>query len=104
MNEVDEKNMQNQKKLMGSKTATLCEKPIHLVKEDRFWMWDANGKKYLDCYNNVLDLGHCHPKVFDVIHRQMLTLNTHTRYLHQGLLSYLERPLLPSKNRLNVAF
>ena len=91
MNEVDERIIQNRKRLMGSKTATLYEKPIHLVKADGVWMWDASGKKYLDCYNNVPHVGHCHPKVTEAIHRQTSTLNTHTRYLHQGILNYLER-------------
>lgn len=55
------------------------------------WLWDADGKRYLDCYNNVPHVGHCHPHVVDAICRQAATLNTHTRYLHDGILDYVER-------------
>ena len=91
MNDFDEGIIQNRKRFMGSKAATLYDRPIHLVKADGVWMWEANGKKYLDCYNNVPHVGHCHPKVTEAIWRQTATLNTHTRYLHQGILNYLER-------------
>jgi 4-aminobutyrate aminotransferase-like enzyme len=55
------------------------------------WLWDANGKRYLDCYNNVAHVGHCHPRVVQAIAAQAATLNTHTRYLHDGVLDYTER-------------
>ena len=37
--------------------------PLHLVKGEGIWLWDSAGRKYLDCYNNVASVGHCHPKV-----------------------------------------
>ena len=54
-------------------------------------MWDAEGNKYLDCYNNVPHVGHCNPRVVDAICDQARTLNVHTRYLHEGILNYVER-------------
>lgn len=54
-------------------------------------MWDADGRRYLDCYNNVPHVGHCNPRVVEAITRQASTLNTHTRYLHEGVLDYIER-------------
>ncbi|MCB1350508.1 MAG: aminotransferase class III-fold pyridoxal phosphate-dependent enzyme, partial [Maritimibacter sp.] len=53
--------------------------------------WDAAGRKYLDCYNNVPHVGHCHPHVVGAICEQAARLNTHTRYLHEGLVDYVER-------------
>ena len=54
-------------------------------------VWDADGREYLDCYNNVPHVGHCHPKVVEAISLQAATLNTHTRYLHENILDYVDR-------------
>lgn len=80
-------------KLLGKNTSIFYENPVHLVRGEGVWLWDADGKRYLDCYNNVPHVGHCHPYVVDAICRQASTLNTHTRYLHEGILNYVERLL-----------
>ena len=54
------------------------------------WLYDADGKRYLDAYNNVASVGHCHPHVVEAIARQAAMLNTHTRYLHESVLDYAE--------------
>lgn len=78
-------------RLMGPNVPTFYRTPVHLVKGEGVWLWDADGKRYLDCYNNVPHVGHCHPRVVEAICRQAGTLNTHTRYLHDGVLDYIER-------------
>ncbi|GFE64979.1 aspartate aminotransferase family protein [Litoreibacter roseus] len=78
-------------RLMGPNVPTFYEDPVHLVRAEGVWLWDADGRRYLDCYNNVPHVGHCHPKVVEAIARQSATLNTHTRYLHDGVLDYTER-------------
>lgn len=78
-------------RLMGPNVSTFYDDPIHFVKGDGVWLWDAKGRKYLDCYNNVPHVGHCNPRVVDAICRQASTLNTHTRYLHDGILDYIDR-------------
>ncbi len=78
-------------RLMGPNVSTFYEDPVHIVKGDGVWLWDADGRKFLDCYNNVPHVGHCNPRVVDAICRQASTLNTHTRYLHEGILAYIER-------------
>ena len=77
--------------LLGPNVPTFYENPLHLVKGDGVWVWDADGRKYLDCYNNVPHVGHCHPAVVEAIATQAATLNTHTRYLHTTILDYVER-------------
>ncbi|HEV2285781.1 MAG TPA: aspartate aminotransferase family protein [Steroidobacteraceae bacterium] len=57
------------------------EEPLELVRAEGVWMYDAAGRRYLDAYNNVPVVGHCHPTVVEAIARQARTLNTHTRYL-----------------------
>ncbi len=52
-----------------------------------------DGNAYLDVYNNVASVGHAQPDVVAAVSRQWATLNTHTRYLHEGILDYAERLL-----------
>ncbi|WP_137155647.1 aspartate aminotransferase family protein [Rhizobium sp. FKL33] len=78
-------------RLLGKNMSTFYLDPVHLVKGEGVWVWDADGRRYLDCYNNVPHVGHCHPHVVDAICRQASTLNTHTRYLHEGILDYVDR-------------
>ncbi len=78
-------------RLLGPNVSTFYDEPVHLVKGKGVWVWDADGNRYLDCYNNVPHVGHCHPRVVDAICQQASTLNTHTRYLHEGILDYVER-------------
>ncbi|MEM7242966.1 MAG: aminotransferase class III-fold pyridoxal phosphate-dependent enzyme [Pseudomonadota bacterium] len=78
-------------KLLGPRVPTFYDQPVHIVKGEGVWLWDADGKKYLDCYNNVAHVGHCHPHVVAAIAQQAGTLNTHTRYLHETILAYIER-------------
>lgn len=78
-------------RLLGPNVPVFYKDPVHIVKGEGVWLWDADGRKYLDCYNNVPHVGHCNPRVVEAIHRQAGTLNTHTRYLHDGVLDYIER-------------
>jgi len=78
-------------RLLGPNVPTFYDEPVHIVRGEGVWLWDAEGRKYLDCYNNVPHVGHCHPHVVEAITRQASTLNTHTRYLHDGILDYTER-------------
>jgi len=76
---------------MGSAYRLFYEQPIHLVRGEGVWLYDADGRKYLDMYNNVPHVGHCHPHVVEAISKQVQTLNTHTRYLHENVVNYAER-------------
>ena len=78
-------------RLLGPNVRLFYDTPVHLVRGEGSWLWDADGRKYLDAYNNVAHVGHCHPAVVEAIKRQASTLNTHTRYLHDGILDYVER-------------
>jgi len=64
---------------------------VHIVRGEGVWLYDADGRKYLDMYNNVAHVGHCHPQVVSAICEQAAKLNTHTRYLHENVLDYAER-------------
>ena len=88
---MTETQIERRARLMGPNIPTFYRTPIHLVRGEGVWVWDAAGNRYLDCYNNVPHVGHCHPRVVQAICAQAGTLNTHTRYLHDGVLDYIER-------------
>jgi 4-aminobutyrate aminotransferase-like enzyme len=90
-------------RLMGSAYRLFYEKPIHLVRGEGVWLYDAGGNRYLDMYNNVPHVGHCHPHVVKALQDQIATLNTHTRYLHENVLDYAERVTARLPKGLDVA-
>jgi 4-aminobutyrate aminotransferase-like enzyme len=76
---------------MGAGAELFYEKPLHLVRGAGVWLYDAQGRAYLDVYNNVPHVGHAHPTVVAAIQRQTAILATHTRYLHENILQYAEQ-------------
>lgn len=92
--------------LLGPGNPLFYEDPLHMVKGKGVWLYDADGRKYLDCYNNVPSVGHCHPHVVEALCEQARTLNIHTRYLHENILDYADRLLQkldPSLDRVMLA-
>ena len=83
--------LERRAQLLGPNVRLFYDEPLHLVRGEGTWLFDAEGRKYLDCYNNVPHVGHCHPHVVEAICKQAGQLNTHTRYLHEGILNYVER-------------
>ena len=80
-------------RVLGPANRLFYDRPVHLVRGQGSHVFDADGVRYLDAYNNVVSVGHCHPHVVDAVMQQMSTLNTHTRYLHRGIVDYSERLL-----------
>jgi 4-aminobutyrate aminotransferase-like enzyme len=78
---------------LGPAYRLFYETPVHLVRGESVHLYAPDGTAYLDCYNNVASVGHCHPRVVQAMATQAATLATHTRYLHDGILAYAERLL-----------
>ncbi len=95
--------IRKRERLLGPNVSTFYDEPVHFVKGEGVWLWDAAGRKYLDCYNNVPHVGHCNPRVVEAICRQARTLNTHTRYLHEGIVDYVEKLTSTMAPSLNAA-
>jgi len=70
---------------------TFYNEPLELVRGRGTKLFDASGTEYLDCYNNVANVGHCHPYVVQALAQQAATLNTNSRYLHSEILRLGER-------------
>ncbi|WP_445115329.1 aspartate aminotransferase family protein [Acinetobacter sp. WZC-1] len=90
-------------RVLGESYRLFYRNPVHLVKGEGQYLWDAAGHKYLDVYNNVASIGHCHPAVINAVHEQMQMLNTHTRYLHEGILNYSEALLQTTPHEIDRA-
>lgn len=79
------------RKVLGSALPLTYDTPIHTVRGDGVWLFDVDGRRYLDCYNNVPHVGHCHPHVVKALSRQASALNTNSRYLYESIIEYAER-------------
>ncbi len=85
--------IERRRRLLGPAYQLFYQNPLHLVRGEGVWVYDVEGTRYLDVYNNVPAVGHCHPYVVDALCRQAALLNTHTRYLHDNVLDFAERLL-----------
>jgi len=91
-------------KVLGRHSPLFYEKPLQLVRGEGVWVYDADGKRYLDAYNNVPHVGHCHPRVVEALCKQAGTLNSHTRYLDETVVNYAERLLATFQASLERVF
>jgi 4-aminobutyrate aminotransferase-like enzyme len=88
----EEELLRRRRAVLGSALSPLTyRRPLYLVRGEGAWMYDAQGRAYLDAYNNVPVVGHAHPRVADAIARQAALLNTNTRYLHPFVVELAER-------------
>ena len=78
---------------LGGAYRLFYDQPVSFVRGAGVYLYDADGHAYLDAYNNVPSVGHSHPYVTEAVTRQLATLNTHTRYLTDGVVAYAERLL-----------
>ncbi len=89
--------------LAGSLSISYRE-PLKIVRGWRQYLYDAEGRAYLDVYNNVPLVGHTHPRVVRAIQQQVALLNTNTRYLHDNINVYAARltALMPAPLRVAI--
>ncbi|TFH36319.1 MAG: aminotransferase class III-fold pyridoxal phosphate-dependent enzyme, partial [Bacteroidia bacterium] len=88
---VDEKvTLSRRRELLGTSLSLGYRKHIKMARGWMQFMYDSNGQKYLDGYNNVPHVGHCHPEVVNAATGQMQKLNTNTRYLYDSITDYAE--------------
>lgn len=77
-------------RLLGPAYRLFYNKPVEFVRAKGVMMYDSDGNEYLDAYNNVVSVGHCHPYVNAAIKAQMDKLCTHTRYIQEEILEYAD--------------
>ncbi len=89
---------------LGGNLSVSYERPLHIVRGFRQYLYDAEGRAYLDVYNNVPLVGHSHPRVVRAAQDQLGLLNTNTRYLHPRIIEYAERLTAKMPSPLRVCF
>ncbi len=78
--------------------------PLHLVGGEGVWLIDAAGRRYLDAYNNVVQVGHANRQVNRAVADQMGRLNTNTRYLTDAIVDYGEQLTATLPDLLEVCY
>jgi len=76
---------------LGAGAPLFYKSPLHIVRGQGAYLFDADGRRYVDMYNNVPCVGHANPDVVEAMTRQQATLNVHSRYLHEGVVAFAER-------------
>ena len=82
--------LERRKATLGSHSPLFYDTPLELVSGKGVWLRAANGKRYLDAYNNVPHVGHAHPAVANAVSQQMRKLALNTRYLNDRVVDYAE--------------
>lgn len=94
----------NRNKHLSSILSVSYSAPIYMDRAAFQYMFDGYGNSYLDAYNNIPHVGHCHPHVVARASAQMAKLNTNTRYLYDQLASYAEQLLMKFPKPLSKVF
>ncbi len=89
---------------IGGNLSVAYRAPVKIVRGWKQYLFDDDGRRYIDAYNNVPHVGHCHPRVVDAAARQMRVLNTNTRYLNDRLADYATRLLATLPAALDVCY
>lgn len=76
---------------LGAGAPLFYNAPLHIVRGEGVYLFDPDGRRYVDMYNNVPCVGHANPHVTEAMARQQGTLNVHSRYLHEGIVGFAER-------------
>ena len=90
-NAIEDELLQKRHAYLGEKATHFYERPMHFERARGAYLYATDGHAYLDCYNNVPQVGHCNPHVVRAIARQAAALNTNTRYMYSSILEYAER-------------
>jgi 4-aminobutyrate aminotransferase-like enzyme/Ser/Thr protein kinase RdoA (MazF antagonist) len=72
----------------GRNVGVSYAEPVQVARGWMQYLYDADGRRYLDGYNNVPHVGHAHPHVVRAVSDQLRVLNTNTRYLHDSLAEF----------------
>jgi 4-aminobutyrate aminotransferase-like enzyme len=83
--------MARREQALGAGAQLFYRTPLHIVRGEGAYLFDADGRRYVDLYNNVPCVGHANPDVVEAMARQQATLNVNNRYLHEGVLAFAER-------------
>lgn len=76
---------------LGSGAELFYDTPLEIVRGEGVYLYDTEGRRYVDMYNNVPVVGHGNAAVVAAMAEQQATVNVHSRYLHEGIVTFAER-------------
>jgi len=80
------------------------DKPLNFTRSQGPWLYTADGKAYLDAYNNVQQMGHANAHITTAIARQAAAINVSTRYICDVVADYAARLTAELPEHLNACF
>jgi len=96
--------LKNRKNSIAPSVSPSYDRPLKILRGKGQYLYDYHGRPFLDLYNNVCHVGHCHPRVVEAGQQQMTCLNTNTRYLYDGLTDYAQRLCNTLPKELDTCF
>ena len=85
--------VERRRRAFGAASVLFYDEPLRIVRAEGATIHASDGRAYLDFYNNVPTVGHCHPKVVEAVRAQLGAFNTHSRYLFDVAHDYAEKLL-----------
>lgn len=92
------------KEHIGANLSISYRKNLKISRGALQYLYDDQGRTYIDCVNNVSHVGHCHPVVVKAMQKQLARLNTNTRYLHDSLVEYARLLTATLPEKLKVCY
>ncbi|XP_015256441.1 PREDICTED: 5-phosphohydroxy-L-lysine phospho-lyase-like [Cyprinodon variegatus] len=97
--------LEMRKRLIGQSLRLFySDDPVKIVKARGQYLFDENGKRFLDCISNVQHVGHCHPDITKAAAAQMDLLNANSRFLHDNIVLYADRLAATLPEKLSVFY
>uniref|UniRef100_F6UI14 Alanine--glyoxylate aminotransferase 2, mitochondrial n=1 Tax=Ornithorhynchus anatinus TaxID=9258 RepID=F6UI14_ORNAN len=96
-----------QKENLSPMATTFYQKPLLLNQGHMQWLFDFEGRRYLDFFAGIVtvSVGHCHPKVMAAAKKQLGRLwHTSSVYLHPAIHEYAEKLTAHLPGSLKVIF
>lgn len=76
---------------LGAGAELFYDTPLEIVRGEGVYLYDSDGRRYVDMYNNVPCVGHGNPAVVQAMAQQQAMVNVHSRYLHEAIVAFAER-------------
>ena len=76
---------------LGFGAELFYDTPLEIVRGEGVYLYDRDGRRFVDMYNNVPCVGHANAAVVRAMAEQQATINVHSRYLHEGIVAFAER-------------
>lgn len=96
--------IESRQRHLGKSLSISYQRPLLMQRGFMQYLYNENGRRFLDTVNNVAHVGHQHPKVVKAAQRQVGILNTNTRYLHENIIRFAEELLATFPPELSVCY